>query len=67
MSDDIFAGGPSRGAADAWHTMSLALEGAVARGQPAAPVAFDLYTAFDQLSKCTIYCIMLLAGMPPDI
>ena len=46
LTDDMFAGRSSRGAADAWHTMSLALERATAAKQPLVVAAFDLFKAF---------------------
>eukprot|EP00969_Alexandrium_andersonii_P299018 13218344-Alexandrium_andersonii.AAC.1 len=64
MTDDIFAGRSGRGAADAWHSLSLAVERARVLQQPLALVAFDLFKAFDQLNRWTIYSLMACAGVP---
>eukprot|EP00969_Alexandrium_andersonii_P124368 5496218-Alexandrium_andersonii.AAC.1 len=60
----MYAGVKGRGAQDAWYAEVQLTELARPQGERASVTAFDMWKAFDQLSRPALYCLMLRAGWP---
>ena len=66
-TEEMFAGVPGRGAADASYHTALVIENCLLKGEEFTGGAADIYKCFDQIDRTLLYRILEEAGLPKRI
>ena len=66
-TEEMYAGVPGRGAADASYHTALVIENCTLKGEELTGGAADIYKRFDQIDRTLLYRLLEEAGMPKGV